>query len=178
MKVVGTIFAMLTITVGGIIAPGVSDAKPKAEAGPVGEAPATLLADRATANPRSNRSFRRVSPTAVAKPAKPKPTLQSKPSNASTRSSSKPITVTRGPAWVERIRFCIMQHESHGNYKALNRYSGASGAYQFMDATWHAVTGLSGKAMNYPPAVQDAAFYKLFANGKGARNWTTYSMCA
>jgi hypothetical protein len=75
------------------------------------------------------------------------------------------------------IAACIRKYESGGNYRALNPSSGASGAYQFMDATWQSVTGLSGKAMNYSPAQQDAAFWKLWNNGKGAHNWVTAPMC-
>jgi len=75
------------------------------------------------------------------------------------------------------IAACIRKYESGGNYRALNPSSGASGAYQFMDATWHTVTGLSGKAMNYSPAQQDAAFWKLWNNGRGAGNWVTAPRC-
>jgi glucan-binding YG repeat protein len=75
------------------------------------------------------------------------------------------------------IAACIRKYESGGNYRALNPSSGASGAYQFLDSTWRAVTGLSGKAMNYSPAQQDAAFYKLWNNGRGANQWVTAPMC-
>ena len=77
--------------------------------------------------------------------------------------------------WVDSVRLCIRQRESHGNYRIVSRgtYKGmhAYGAYQFQDPTWHSVTGLPGHASDYPPAVQDAAFLKLFANGKGKSNW-------
>lgn len=75
------------------------------------------------------------------------------------------------------IAACIRKHESGGNYHALNPSSGASGAYQFLDSTWHSVTGLPGKAMNYSPAQQDAAFWKLWNNGAGANQWVTAGMC-
>ena len=75
------------------------------------------------------------------------------------------------------IAACIRKYESGGNYRALNPSSGASGAYQFMDATWQSVTGLPGKAMNYSPAQQDAAFWKLWNNGRGAHNWVTAPKC-
>lgn len=75
------------------------------------------------------------------------------------------------------IAACIRKYESGGNYRALNPGSGASGAYQFMDATWRSVTGLPGKAMNYSPAQQDAAFWKLWNNGRGAHNWVTAPRC-
>jgi len=75
------------------------------------------------------------------------------------------------------IAACIRKHESGGNYRALNPSSGASGAYQFLDSTWQGVTGLPGKAMNYSPAQQDAAFWKLWNNGAGANQWVTAGMC-
>lgn len=75
------------------------------------------------------------------------------------------------------IAACIRKYESGGNYRALNPSSGASGAYQFLDSTWKAVTGLPGKAMNYSPSIQDAAFYKLWNNGRGANQWVTAGRC-
>lgn len=75
------------------------------------------------------------------------------------------------------IAACIRLHESHGNYRAENNTSTASGAYQFLDSTWQSVTGLPGRAMDYPPAVQDRAFYKLWNGGKGANQWVTASLC-
>lgn len=75
------------------------------------------------------------------------------------------------------IAACIRKYESGGNYTAQNPSSTASGAYQFLDSTWQAVTGLSGRAMNYSPAQQDAAFWKLWDNGRGASQWVTAGMC-
>ncbi|QOI67418.1 hydrolase [Streptomyces phage Beuffert] len=75
------------------------------------------------------------------------------------------------------IAACIRKYESGGNYRAQNPSSTASGAYQFLDSTWQAVTGLPGRAMNYSPAQQDAAFWKLWNNGRGANQWVTAGMC-
>ena len=72
---------------------------------------------------------------------------------------------------------CIRKWESGNNYQAQNPSSTASGAYQFLDSTWQGVTGLSGRAMNYSPSIQDAAFYKLWANGAGRSQWTTGYHC-
>jgi len=85
-------------------------------------------------------------------------------------------SVQRGSAWVEQVRACIMHRESRGDYKAIGVWieslkDRATGAYQFLRSTWHNVTGLPGEARDYPPAVQDAAFYKLFANGAGRNHW-------
>lgn len=75
------------------------------------------------------------------------------------------------------IAACIRKYESGGNYTAQNPSSTASGAYQFLDSTWQGVTGLPGRAMNYSPATQDAAFWKLWDNGRGASQWVTAGMC-
>lgn len=75
------------------------------------------------------------------------------------------------------IAACIRKYESGGNYRAQNPSSTASGAYQFLDSTWQSVTGLPGRAMNYSPAQQDAAFWKLWNNGRGASQWVTSPMC-
>jgi murein DD-endopeptidase MepM/ murein hydrolase activator NlpD len=66
--------------------------------------------------------------------------------------------VASGGMWA-----CIIRRESGGNPTAVNRSSGASGLYQFMDSTWHSVTGLPGKASQYSAAVQTAAALKLQA---------------
>lgn len=97
----------------------------------------------------------------AAKLERPKP-VKKKVSRTNPRSPSD---------WIEGVRLCIIARESGGNYNAQNRYSTASGAYQFLDGTWRAVTGLGGSAKDYPPAVQDAAFYKLFDNGRGKSHW-------
>ena len=75
------------------------------------------------------------------------------------------------------IAACIRKYESGGNYRAQNPSTSASGAYQFVDGTWHAVTGLSGHAKDYPPSVQDRAFYKLWNGGRGAHHWVTAHKC-
>lgn len=91
--------------------------------------------------------------------------------HVTTTSHSVVQTHRSSAVWVEKVRRCIVWRESRGQYRALNRHSGASGAYQFMDSTWHHVTHLPGKAMHYSKHTQDAAFYKLFNWGKGRRNW-------
>lgn len=112
-----------------------------------------------------SRSLVRKAPAVKAKPkpVKPKPVKTFAP-------------VVHTTAWIERVRLCIIAHESGGNPKAHNP-SGASGLYQFMPGTWHSITGLPGNAADYSVAIQTAAFYKLFNGGKGARNWVTAGMC-
>jgi hypothetical protein len=91
------------------------------------------------------------------------------------KKTKKVITKThRAPGG---IAACIRKYESDGNYRAQNGHTSASGAYQFVDGTWHAVTGLSGHAKDYSPATQDAAFYKLWNGGRGAGNWVTAHKC-
>lgn len=71
-----------------------------------------------------------------------------------------------------RIRWC----ESRNDYNAQNKNSSASGAYQFLDGTWRSVTGLSGSAKDYSPAVQDEAFRKLYAKS-GTSPWNASKGC-
>lgn len=54
---------------------------------------------------------------------------------------------------------------------------GHTGRYQFSRFTWHWATGLPGDAYQYPPAVQDRGFLRLFDNGVGRHQWSTYPTC-
>lgn len=91
-------------------------------------------------------------------------------SPAATRSR---VRTTPTAIWVETVRACIIYRESRGNYRARRTDGGtASGAYQFIDATWRAVTGRHDSAWQAPKAVQDTAFTVLFANGRGRTNWS------
>ena len=71
----------------------------------------------------------------------------------------------------------IRRCESGGNYRAENPHSTASGAYQFINATWTGTTGLPAPASAHPPAVQDRAFIKLWDGGRGAHNWNASRHC-
>jgi hypothetical protein len=70
------------------------------------------------------------------------------------------------PSWVKTFGSCVVHHESWnaGLWKALNRSSGASGAFQYMDSTWRVHAKRAGvgtqysKAMYAPPSVQAAVF--------------------
>jgi hypothetical protein len=56
---------------------------------------------------------------------------------------------------------CIRSAESGGDYGAVNRSSGAGGAYQFMPSTWASLGG-AGLPENAPAAEQDAMALKLY----------------
>lgn len=71
----------------------------------------------------------------------------------------------------------VRQCESGGNYRAENPHSSASGGYQFINATWTGTTGLRPPASAYSPAVQDRAFHKLWAGGRGAHHWNASRHC-
>ncbi len=74
------------------------------------------------------------------------------------------------------IRHC----ESSGNYKATNRSSTASGAYQFVDGTWRSiptsVRGNASRALNGSNSQQDAAF-RYHWGREGSRAWNASSSC-
>lgn len=82
-----------------------------------------------------------------------------------------------GSAGVGGIAAHVRRCESGGNYRAENAHSSASGAYQFIDATWTGTTGLRPPASAYAPAVQDRAFAKLWAGGRGAHHWNASRGC-
>ena len=80
------------------------------------------------------------------------------------------------------ITACIRQRESGGNY-AINTGNGYFGAYQFTPGTWNnAVSGAghpeyaNGRADLAPPEIQDAAFWWLFDQPGGPRNWPNTSV--
>lgn len=113
---------------------------------------------------------------------KPKITATQSVSRSTVRQSTAVKTTATAPkvtnyAAPGGVAACIRKYESGGNYRAVNASSGAGGAYQFMPGTWRAVTGRSDLAQNAPASVQDAAFYKLWAGGAGARNWVTAYRC-
>lgn len=71
---------------------------------------------------------------------------------------------------VEAILATIRQRESGNNYRAQNGTSSASGAYQFIDSTWHGLGG-TGHAKDASPAVQDMIARKYVLQILNANNW-------
>lgn len=69
--------------------------------------------------------------------------------------------------------------DGRGSYSltAKNPVSTASGKYQFINGTWESVTGLPAPASAYSEEIQDAAFYKLWNNGKGSFHWNASRSC-
>jgi hypothetical protein len=110
---------------------------------------------------------------AAARAATPPPAVQTQASTtaapvapAPAPGASSDATSTDTADWA-----CIRQHESGDDYGAGN-----GGAYQFEYGTWSALTGLPSPAEDYPPAVQDAAALKLYAQ-RGWEPWTTRYVC-
>lgn len=79
--------------------------------------------------------------------------------------------------WGPRIRGCESGNGPDGSpdYRALNRHSGASGAYQFMDSTWGRRYGVA-KARDASPAEQEVAAYQLFVRS-GTSPWSYSYRC-
>jgi hypothetical protein len=90
--------------------------------------------------------------------------------------ATRTVTVSRSRERVAGIQARIRWCESRNNYRAENPNSTASGAYQFLDGTWRSVTGLEPPASAYPPAVQDTAFVKLYAQ-LGTKPWIASQSC-
>ena len=111
---------------------------------------------------------------AAAQAAQPRPSGHRRPQHRRRRRRRPPAptggvtdaTNTSTADWA-----CIRQHESNGNYA-----KGNGGAYQFQFGTWNALTGLPSPAEDYPPAVQDAAALKLYAQ-RGWQPWSTRYVC-
>jgi hypothetical protein len=140
-----------------------------------------LSSDFADRTARTSRSTTRPVKPVVPKPVKPKPTkvvkvIKKKPVVKKTVKKTKYVSSRRHNA-PGGIAACIRKYESGGNYRAQNPTSTASGAYQFINSTWRAITGRSDRAKDAPPSVQDAAFYKLWAGGSGAHHWVTAYKC-
>lgn len=66
---------------------------------------------------------------------------------------------------------CIRRHESDtsGGYQAINRSSGAGGAYQALPSTWAGYAGYA-RAQDAPPDVQDRWAREAIASA-GTRPW-------
>lgn len=126
---------------------------------------------------------------AIPKPPEPRPVQapatrlasgSSPPADGSAAPAPAPVIQAATPAQAvtggSGFEACVIQAESGGNAVAQNPTSTASGLYGFLDTTWTAVTGLPGPARAYPPAQQQAAFQKLYAQA-GTAPWAAYDGC-
>ena len=91
------------------------------------------------------------------------------------------VTACQHPHHNNATLVCVRSNESDtaGGYSAQNPRSSASGAYQFINRTWRAVTADMGRAGEYsravhaPPAYQDmVAYHALVSPGKYRSHWT------
>ncbi|MGZ4619478.1 MAG: transglycosylase family protein [Frankiaceae bacterium] len=84
------------------------------------------------------------------------------------------LTACGHPPILERIKQC----ESGGNYRAVNRSSGAAGGYQFMYTTWRAMPESRGyrNASDAPAWLQDQAARRLYAM-YGTSPWAASRSC-
>jgi hypothetical protein len=81
-----------------------------------------------------------------------------------------------GQAGYLALRHRIAWCESRNDPTAVNRSSGAAGAFQFTPGTWQSVTGLEPPASAYPIDVQRRAFDALYAM-RGTRPWYSSRSC-
>jgi hypothetical protein len=79
---------------------------------------------------------------------------------------------------VERVRRCILDRETGGDYEAVDPTRTLFGAYQFQQRTadtaarrMHRPDLVGVPANQWPPEDQDAAFYLIYNRGKGRTHW-------
>ena len=75
-----------------------------------------------------------------------------------------------GPGGPWAIPWAIVQCESGGQNLTPNA-AGASGYYQMMPGTWAGLGGSTPHAYQAPKAEQDRLAARLWAGGRGSRNW-------
>ena len=80
-----------------------------------------------------------------------------------------------GPGGPWAIPWAIVQCESGGQNVPPNS-AGASGYYQFMQATWKGLGGSTKHAYQASKAEQDRLAARLWAGGAGAHNWVCASL--
>jgi len=107
----------------------------------------------------------------LAAPPKIVQTVNNSGSGQESESDLNAVT-TNTPTWA-----CIRQRESQDNYREPG-----GGAYQFINSTWTAITGLQPPAQDYSPSTQNAAAlseyqYAQKVWGNGFEPWSTAPLC-
>lgn len=89
----------------------------------------------------------------------------------------EPVVQAAATEDLPAIAYAVAECESGGDYQAENPISTASGAYQFVNATWTWVTDLPPPASSYSENIQDAAFLELWNDGEGWQHWSETYDC-
>jgi Transglycosylase-like domain len=97
--------------------------------------------------------------------------------SAAKHNANHPLPASSIPPILRRIRGCESGHgpSSPPNYRAQNRSSTASGAYQALDSTWGNHAGYR-KARLAPPRIQDKWAMKHFREN-GSTPWVSSRHC-
>jgi hypothetical protein len=79
--------------------------------------------------------------------------------------------------YLERLLNCLSWHESRGYPGAYNRYSGASGEFQFLPSTWRTTPQGRAGLSPFDPVAARAATIWMIGQGR-LREWVTWGRCA
>jgi hypothetical protein len=116
--------------------------------------PATTLPIRSSSKPSVSQK-----PTQL-----PHPVLRLRQFNSAGKINGYPCGGDLPPCWV-------LRRESHGDPKAENPHSSASGLWQIVDGTWAHFAGYSHASLA-PPSVQNHKAILLWAHGAGCGHWS------
>ena len=130
---------------------------------------AGLRERREFAAPRPRRARRRARP----RPRRPPQRRARAATGCSPPAPARPSSAGPGGPWA--IPWAIVQCESGGQNIPPNS-AGASGYYQFMQATWKGLGGSTTHAYQASKAEQDRLAARLWAGGAGAHNWVCASL--
>jgi len=179
-------FALVCAVLAIIIAPTAGSWWDATASAPSGPATGVLTADESVDVSRI-KDRPSLTSRAYVRPATPAPIPTAKPKTPA-KKTTKPTTTRRnatvpqhfGTAYLVAMAACIRHHES-GVY-TRNSGNGYYGAYQISDRMWHTQTGLPGHASDYPKAVQDYWFMKIWSKLKTdavrQQQWVTYKYCS
>ena len=123
-------------------------------------------------------SAQRPLPAPIQAPPPEAPSRETPPKAARKRKDHPGLWPGQGEAAVEKVRQCIIQRESGGDYGIADPTRRWFGAYQFQLG----ISNLAARRMKRPeligipasewePADQDAAFYLIYNRGRGRKHW-------